>query len=139
VKFKIRRKVLTIMAWHGGFLGRVFQKDRNKKTNDVVFLGTLGTFQNGILENILYGAFREMAHSDHFFITVTVQPFSADFFTNNTNFWSIVTKNRPKNSFGHIPSPNMGQKFSFSTKNFFLQNNFFCYFWLIFNSFWHIS
>jgi hypothetical protein len=39
---------------HGGFLGRVFQKDRNKKINDVVFLGTLGTFQNGILENILY-------------------------------------------------------------------------------------
>ncbi len=57
---------------HGGFLGRVFQKDRNKKTNDEVFLGTLGAFQNGILENILYGAFREMAYSDHFLITFIV-------------------------------------------------------------------
>ncbi len=71
---------------HGGFLRRVFQKDRNKKTNDEVFLGTLGAFQNGILENILYGPFREMAHSDHFFKTCTVnQPFPADFFTYNTN------------------------------------------------------
>ncbi len=25
-----------------GFLGRVFQKDRNKKTNDGVFIGTQG-------------------------------------------------------------------------------------------------
>jgi hypothetical protein len=49
---------------HGDFLGRVFQKERNKKTNDGVFLGTIGTFQNGILENILCDAFREMAHSD---------------------------------------------------------------------------
>jgi hypothetical protein len=55
-----------------GFLGRVFQKDRNKKTNDGVFLSTLGTFQNGILENILYDAFREMDHSNHFLITLTV-------------------------------------------------------------------
>jgi hypothetical protein len=29
-------------------------------------------FPNGILENILYGNFREMAHSDHFLITVMV-------------------------------------------------------------------
>jgi hypothetical protein len=57
---------------HGGFLGRVFQKERNKKTNDAVFLSTLGTFQNGILENILYGAFREMAHSGDFLITFVV-------------------------------------------------------------------
>jgi hypothetical protein len=33
---------------HGGFLGQVYQKERNKKTYDGVFLGTLGTFQNGI-------------------------------------------------------------------------------------------
>jgi hypothetical protein len=57
---------------HGGFLGQVFQKERNKKTNDGVFLSTLGTFQNGILVNILYGAFREMAHSDDFLITFIV-------------------------------------------------------------------
>jgi hypothetical protein len=66
------RPYVLAMRRHGGFLGRVFQKDRNKKTNDGVFLGTLGTFQNVILENILYCAFREMAHSDHFFITFIV-------------------------------------------------------------------
>ncbi len=49
--------LVVAFDFHGGFLGRVFQKERNKKTNDVVFLGTQGTFQNGILENILYGAF----------------------------------------------------------------------------------
>jgi hypothetical protein len=62
----------NLIKYFGDFLGRVFQKDRNKKTNDGVFLGTLGTFQNGKLENILYGAFREMAHSDNFLITVIV-------------------------------------------------------------------
>jgi hypothetical protein len=43
----------SLFRKHGGFLGRVFQKERNKKTNDGVSIGTLGTFQNGILENIL--------------------------------------------------------------------------------------
>jgi hypothetical protein len=31
-----------------------------KTHNDDVFLDTLGTFQNGILENTLYGTFREI-------------------------------------------------------------------------------
>ncbi len=46
-------KILTMLT-HRGFLGRVFQKKKQKKkTNDGVFLGTLGTLKNGILENIL--------------------------------------------------------------------------------------
>ncbi len=114
---------------HGGFLGRVFQKERNKKTNDGVFLGILGTFQNGILENILYGAFWEMAHSDHFFKIFTVNwPFSTEFFTYNTNFWPIVTENKPKHNLKEIPSLTMGQKFNFWPKIFSLQNDVFCYF-----------
>jgi hypothetical protein len=42
------------------------EKKYIQKVIDGTLVGTLGTFQYGILENILYGAFREMAHSDHF-------------------------------------------------------------------------
>jgi hypothetical protein len=85
-QLNLSRQKSSLSLSHGGFLGRVFQKDRNKKTNDGVFLGTLRTFQNGILENILYGAFREMVYSGDFLITFIVNlPLSVDFFTNNTN------------------------------------------------------
>jgi hypothetical protein len=51
---KIHRSSLWKMDGdHGGFLGRVFQKVYNKKINDGVF----GTYQNIILENILYNIF----------------------------------------------------------------------------------
>jgi hypothetical protein len=41
----------------GGFLRRVFQKKYTQKVIGGALLSTLGTFQNGILENILYRQF----------------------------------------------------------------------------------
>jgi hypothetical protein len=68
-KEKRNGKRLRKFDLHGGFLGRVFQKGRNQKPNDGVFLGTIATFQNCLLKNILYGGFREIAHSGDFFKT----------------------------------------------------------------------